>query len=85
MHIHPLLRDPYAVLITQTPLAEFVAWDDFRGAAMRVMAAMQIELEGERVVIKPNVTSGEHFANPNFWHHHPPGFCARDSRISEGA
>jgi uncharacterized protein (DUF362 family) len=74
MHIHPLLRDPNAVLITQTPLAESVAWDDFQGAAMRVMAAIQIELEGERVVIKPNVTSGEHFANPDSGITTHPGF-----------
>ena len=74
MHIHPLLRDPNAVLITQTPLAESVAWDDFRGAAMRVMAAMQIELEGERVAIKPNLTSGERFANPDTGITTHPGF-----------
>lgn len=38
------------------------------------MAAMQIELEGERVVIKPNVTSGERIADPNTGITTHPGF-----------
>jgi len=29
------------------------------------MHAMQLELEGEKAVIKPNLTSGEHFADPD--------------------
>ena len=54
MRIHPLLRDPNAVLVVQSPLsapvAEMpVAWDDYRQAAWQAMTAMQIELEGERV------------------------------------
>ncbi len=65
MKIHPLLQDPNAVLVIQTPPSTPVGWDDFRQAARHVLEAMQIELEGERVVIKPNVTSGEHFANPD--------------------
>ena len=74
MHIHPLLRDPNAVLVTQAPIAEPVTWEDFREAATRVMVALQIELEGERVVIKPNITSGEYFANPDTGITTHPGF-----------
>ena len=84
MHIHPLLRDPNAVLISQTPLHESVAWEDFRGAAMGVMAVMQIELDGERVVIKPNVTSGEFFANPDTGITTHPGFVQGMVEYLEG-
>ncbi len=38
------------------------------------MQAMQIELEGERAVIKPNLTSGEHFADPDSGITTHPGF-----------
>jgi uncharacterized protein (DUF362 family) len=65
MKINPLLTDPNSVLITQAPLAGEVAWDDFHQAAFRAMTVMQIELEDEKAVIKPNVTSGEHFADPD--------------------
>jgi uncharacterized protein (DUF362 family) len=74
MKIHPLLRDPNAVLVVQAPLSTPVAWDDFRLAARQAMAAMQIELDGERVVIKPNLTSGERFANPDTGITTHPGF-----------
>ncbi len=74
MRIHPLLRDPNAVLVVQQPLPTTVAWDDFRQAARQAMAAMQIELEGERVVIKPNLTSGERFADPDTGITTHPGF-----------
>jgi uncharacterized protein (DUF362 family) len=74
MRIHPLLRDPNAVLVLQRQLPSSVAWDDFRQAARQAMAAMQIELEGERVVIKPNLTSGERFADPDTGITTHPGF-----------
>jgi uncharacterized protein (DUF362 family) len=74
MHIHPLLRDPNAVLIVQAPTSQPVAWEDYRQAALLAMIAMHIELEGERVVIKPNLTSGEHFANPDTGITTHPGF-----------
>ncbi len=74
MKIHPLLQDPNAVLVFQTSLSERVHWEDYRTAAMQVMAAMQVELEDEKAVIKPNVTSGEHFANPDLGITTHPGF-----------
>jgi uncharacterized protein (DUF362 family) len=64
MRLHPLLQDPEAVLIAHTPLAQVVSGDDFRMAALHALAAMRLHLDGERAVIKPNVTAGEHFADP---------------------
>ena len=65
MKIHPLLRDPRAVLISYSPVTDPVCRDDYSTAARQVMAAMQIELEGEKAVVKPNLTSAEHFADPD--------------------
>ncbi len=65
MQLHPWLNDPKAVLISHKPLAEPVQWDDFRRAARRILDAMQIRLDGEKVVIKPNGTVAESFANPD--------------------
>lgn len=64
MQIHPLFNDPIAVLILRNPPDGAVTWDNFHQAARRALKALQIELEGEKVIIKPNVTSGERFANP---------------------
>jgi uncharacterized protein (DUF362 family) len=74
MKIHPLLQDPNTVLVIQAQPSIPIVWDDFRKAALQAMAAMQIELEGERVVIKPNDTSGEHFADPDTGITTHPGF-----------
>lgn len=65
MNLHPYLSDPRAVLISQTPVSDPVGKDDYARAAQQVMAALQIELDNENAVLKPNVTSGEHFANPD--------------------
>jgi uncharacterized protein (DUF362 family) len=74
MKIHPLLTDPNAVLVMQTPLSGPAAWEDFRQAAARAMTVMRIELEGEKVVIKPNVTAGERFSGPDTGITTHPGF-----------
>jgi uncharacterized protein (DUF362 family) len=65
MKIHPLLDDPQAVLVSRTLLSDPVTADDYCRAAQQVMSALQVELEGEKAVLKPNATSGEHFADPN--------------------
>ena len=65
MKVHPLLDDPRAVLISRTPVADPVTPGSYRRAAHQVLAAMQVELEGENAVLKPNVTSGENFADPD--------------------
>jgi len=58
------LDDPRAVLISRTPASDPASAGDYRQAAQQVLAAMQVELEGEKAVLKPNVTSGENFADP---------------------
>jgi uncharacterized protein (DUF362 family) len=65
MKLHPWLTDPDAVLVYQEPVPDAPAWDDFRRVARNALAAMRLELDGEKAVLKPNVTSGEHFANPD--------------------
>jgi uncharacterized protein (DUF362 family) len=74
MNLHPLLRNPKAVFIFRQPLDGPAEWDDFRAAAHLVMNLMQIELDGESAVIKPNVTSGERFANADSGVTTHPGF-----------
>lgn len=74
MKIHLLLQDPNAVLVMRVPLAGAVSWEDYRQAAVQVMHALRVELEGEKVVFKPNVTSGERFADPDTGVTTHPGF-----------
>lgn len=61
MKIHPLLSKPNAVFVMVAPLEGEAEWDDFRQAAHQAMEQMQVRLENETAVLKPNVTSGEHF------------------------
>lgn len=74
MKLHPLLNDPRAVLIARTAPADPPQWEDFRVAAHNILAAMQLEIEGEKVVIKPNGTVAERFADPNTGITTHPGF-----------
>lgn len=61
MKIHPLLSNPNAVFVSFMPLQGPVDWDDFRTGAQQALELMQVRLENETAVLKPNVTSGEHF------------------------
>jgi uncharacterized protein (DUF362 family) len=63
--IHPYLEDPDAVLLYQEPVAENPTHADFKRIGKRIMEITELELTGEKVAIKPNVTSGEHFADPD--------------------
>jgi uncharacterized protein (DUF362 family) len=65
MKIHPLLDDPRAVLISRTPVSDPVTPNNYRHAAHQILSAMQLEFEGEKAVLKPNVTSGENFRDPD--------------------
>jgi len=65
MRIHGLLEDPNAVVISAIPPSDPVQPADYVKAALRLLEALQLELEGENVVIKPNVTAGESFADPD--------------------
>jgi uncharacterized protein (DUF362 family) len=51
-------------LVSRTPVSDPVTWEDYRRAAWQVMSALEVELEGAKAVLKPNVTSGENFADP---------------------
>jgi uncharacterized protein (DUF362 family) len=74
MKIHPLLQYPHAVFVARVPIAPEVRWQDYRQAAGFALQAMQVQLEGEKVVIKPNVTSGERFKDPENGITTHPGF-----------
>lgn len=74
MRLHPLLMNPNAVFVLRRPLDGPAQWEDFRAAAYHALAVMQIELDGESAVIKPNATSGERFANPDSGVTTHPGF-----------
>ncbi|MCJ7550564.1 MAG: DUF362 domain-containing protein [Anaerolineae bacterium] len=74
MKLHPLLDDPAAVLISKTPLLDAVSWEDYRRSARQMLSAMQVELEGENAVLKPNVTVGERYADPDTGITTHPGF-----------
>jgi uncharacterized protein (DUF362 family) len=74
MKLHPLLNDPQAVMVSHMPVGDPVGWDAYRAAAREAMSAMQIELAGEKAVIKPNVTVGEKYADPDTGIGVHPGF-----------
>ncbi|NLS79531.1 MAG: DUF362 domain-containing protein [Chloroflexi bacterium] len=78
MKMHPLLQDPAAVLVIHNLLpagaGAAVPWAQFQRAAREALAALQLELDGERVVIKPNVTAGERFQDPDCGIGVHPGF-----------
>ncbi len=65
MKLNPILNDPLAVLVSAIPLVAPPGPEDFRRAARQALEVLQVELEGERVVLKPNLTVAETFANPD--------------------
>jgi len=74
MRLHPLLEDPEAVFVYREPVSSSPTWGEFQRVALAAAAAMHWELEGEKVVLKPNVTAGEHFADPDSGITTHPGF-----------
>ncbi len=65
MTLHPWLDDPATVLVSRTPVPANPTAEDFERAARTALEAMELEIDDERVVVKPNVTSGEMFADPD--------------------
>jgi len=63
--IRAQLCDANVVVVAQSAVQDPVCWEDYRRAAWQVMSAMEVELSGEKAVIKPNVTVGERYANPD--------------------
>ena len=74
MKMLPIFQDPDSVLVFQSPLPDQITWETFRQAGAAALAALQIELEGEKVILKPNLTSGERFADPDTGITTHPGF-----------
>lgn len=65
MRIRTELCDANVVVVFRSPVHDPVTWEDYRSAAWQVMSVVELELSGEKAVIKPNVTVGERFANPD--------------------
>ena len=63
--LDPLFNDPRAVLVSRTPVSNPVRESDYIRAAKTVLAAMQAQLEGEKAVLKPNITAGELYQDPD--------------------
>lgn len=76
MKIHPVLNDRDAVLVIRLPVPNVPAWHDFERCAQEVLSLMQLDLHGEKVALKPNATSGEHFADPDLGVGTHPAFIA---------
>jgi uncharacterized protein (DUF362 family) len=65
LHLHPLLTDPLAVLVYRTMVTDPPKHADFSRVAQEALELMQVQLDGEKVALKPNATSGEHFKDPD--------------------
>ena len=76
MKIHPCLQDRDAVLIVRLPVPDTPGWHDFERCACEALSLLQLELRGEKVALKPNVTAGEHYADPEMGIGTHAGFIA---------
>ncbi len=74
LKLHPLLTDPDEVLIYREQVPERPNYQDFQRIADELLGLMRVELEDEKVSIKPNLTSATHFADPNSGITTHPGF-----------
>ncbi len=61
MKLDSRLLSPKSVAIYRRRVSPTPSAAEFQAAAEEALAVMRLELEGEPVVLKPNVTSGEHF------------------------
>jgi uncharacterized protein (DUF362 family) len=76
MEIHPVLKDRNAVLIVRQAVPHAPAWQDYERCAYEALELMQLNLQGAKVVLKPNATSGEHFADAELGVGTHPAFIA---------
>lgn len=74
LKLHPLLNNPDAVLIYRDSAPEKPGYQDFQRVASKIFEIMRVELEGEKVTIKPNLTSATRFADPDNGITTHPGF-----------
>ncbi len=63
--LHTLLNKPDAVFVYRTPVPDSPTGPDFWRVARQALEAMQLQLYGQKAALKPNLTSGEHFADPD--------------------
>jgi uncharacterized protein (DUF362 family) len=61
----PILRNPNAVLVSRTAVSAAPTPAEFAAAGRAVLEAAGLELAGERVVIKPNLTTAVQRADPD--------------------
>jgi len=64
MKIDSHLREPRSVFVYRRAISGAPSPTDFEAAAQEALAAMHLELDCEPVVLKPNVTAGQHYRNP---------------------
>jgi uncharacterized protein (DUF362 family) len=70
----PELNDPNAVVVYREEVPEKPASGDYARIGSKILELLHLELSGAKVVFKPNVTSGEHFADPDSGITTHPGF-----------
>jgi len=64
MRLVPALQDPNSVLVYRRAVPDTPSPRDFDATAQEALAALRLQLDGEAVVLKPNVTAGERFCDP---------------------
>ncbi len=64
MRLSSYLQDPQSVFVYRRAVSPVPSAADYDSTAQEALAAMQLELDAEPVVLKPNVTAGEHFRDP---------------------
>lgn len=74
MRFRPALRNPNAVIVSRTAVSAAPTPAEFAAAARAVLEAAGLELSGERVVIKPNLTTAVQRADPDDGISTHPGF-----------
>jgi len=80
MKIDLRLQDPQAVFIYKRTVPADPSSADFEAAAQEALAAIRLELDHEPVVLKPNVTAGEFFKDPESGITTHPAFIAGMAR-----
>lgn len=65
MRLHPLLRRPEVVVVSRTAVSPKPTAAEYRSAGRAILEAIGLEIAGERVVLKPNLTTAEQRADPD--------------------
>ncbi len=65
MRLHPLLKKPEVVIVSRTAVSAEPTSAEYIAAGRAVLEAAGLEIAGERVVLKPNLTTAEQRANPD--------------------